>query len=40
MSKKETAKLESRFDQALAIQAEKLNTLSHDRLRHEHDISV
>ena len=40
MSKKETAKLESRFYQALAIKTEKLNTLSNEKLRQEDNTSV
>lgn len=40
MGKKETAKLESRFDQALAYKTEKLNTLSHKTSRNEHNTSV
>ena len=40
MGKKETVKLESRFDQALAIKADKLNTKSHETSRYEDKSNV
>ena len=35
MGKKETVKLESRFDQALAIKIDKSNSYSHETSRYE-----
>ena len=40
MGKKETEKLESRFDQALAIKTDNLNTYSHETSRYEDKSSI
>ena len=40
MGKKETVKLESRFDQALALKTVKLNSKSHETSRYEDKSNV